>query len=62
MKSHPLAGWFAAITAILPGDHIHDVAPIHRTTPFGQDGVSKVAQLDAAQAKRARKNAKRAGK
>lgn len=58
----PLKYWFAAIAGLLPGDHIHDVAPINRVSPFGQDGASKMDQVTRAERKRRRKNAKRAGK
>ena len=47
---------FALLAALLPGDHIHHVAPTNRQT---QSGLDRIEQVDAAQAKRNRKNAKR---
>ena len=47
---------FAALAALLPGDHIHAVAPVSR---FAQSNSTKVEQLAAAEAKRGRKAAKR---
>lgn len=49
-------GWGAAIRKILPGDHIHDVAPISKQTA---PTAVRLDAIDAAQAKRNRKNAKR---
>jgi len=46
----------AVLAKRLPGDHIHHVAP---TSKQSQSSMDKVAALDAAQAKRNRKNAKR---
>ena len=51
---------FAALAALLPGDHIHDIAPINRHA--SQTSAERLAQIDAAERKRNRKNAKRRAK
>lgn len=51
--------WGKAVSKILPGDYIHDVAPINQVSPFGQSGKSRMEQVTAAEKKRIRKLAKR---
>ena len=55
MKSNP-ALLFAALAAMLPGDHIHHQASISRDS---QTSADRVAAIEAAERKRNRKNAKR---
>lgn len=45
------------IRRLLPGDHIHHVAPTSKAAPTS----ARVAAIDAANAKRARRMAKRRG-
>ena len=54
-KSNDTARLFAALATLLPGDHIHNVAPISRQT---QSSLDKVEAIDKAQAKRIRKQRK----
>jgi hypothetical protein len=51
-----LAAYFGSVGSLLPGDSIHYVAPINRQS---QSSADRIAQIDAANAKRARKAAKR---
>jgi hypothetical protein len=46
---------FAALAILLPGDRIHDTAPVSRQT---QSSLDKVEAIDKAQAKRIRKQRK----
>jgi hypothetical protein len=50
-----VSAWGAIVAELLPGDHIHYVAPINRT----RDTKAMISAVDEARAKRARKNAKR---
>jgi len=55
MKSNP-ALLFAALAALLPGDHIHHRSPLSYQS---QTTAERLAAIDAAERKRNRKNAKR---
>jgi len=50
-KDNPIRLALAAMAAILPGDHIHHTAPVHK----GHDTRAMMDSLDAAQMKRLRK-------
>ena len=55
---HILGAYFTVIAKCLPGDMIHDVAP---SSAAKQTTKSRLEAIDAANAKRARKMAKRKG-
>lgn len=50
-----MAAYMATINPLLPGDHIHHVAPINRARGITQAGIDA---KDAAEAKRQRKLAR----
>ncbi len=54
-KRKPRTGWGAAVSKILPGDHIHHQAP----TSTSNDTRAMIDALDAAAFKRMRKLEKR---